>query len=567
MPLVRADSWKKPRGVVKVVSAFGGKKSEKKDQRKGTEGSWQRQRQKEKARREVGSDRVTSKARLEVVDERGKKGADRSPGILRRDQGGKRPPTGGSGVRFSAKNEVKLIQVKPEEGSRESGSDSVRTKVERTRSTSPGDMRRQSRNILNNLNRKHEAKLRQAAAGYESESSYHSDCGHKSPIRRRPVGKKGAQARKRYGESKDKFKRRIQSEQRQEDESDADYERRMRSLEKETSDKHELGIASKLSQGMKSKSRGAAKWAKLKLLMLLSRSLDKDGGSSLLLMMHGGESLKGAAQFAKMTTKFGDLKEEVRGSVPRGGGPRLPGSFDTVARYQQHKTPKRFDPLSEIFVHTTQVRWHHYRTPITPEDSRDPKSVNSSIRLPWDKLVAEPVDVRAMTSRCSCWFGVVRCNVRAPWDILHDIFYGVSGCVYRSMLLFTILNAFVFGIYFGVLAFLHIWVVRPLQAMLRIQGAMLRMFIQVILGEAITSIVHVLREIFSTREVDIETLGTDLNGIFLRKEHWPGVGINKRGKMKRRCLGAYPQLHHLALPLTKPIWKGQKAKQGRASYI
>ena len=80
---------------------------------------------KEKARREVGSDRVTSKARLEVVDERGKKGADRSPGILRRDQGGKRPPTVGSGVRFSAKNEVKLIQVKPEEGSRESGSDSL----------------------------------------------------------------------------------------------------------------------------------------------------------------------------------------------------------------------------------------------------------------------------------------------------------------------------------------------------------------------------------------------------------------------------------------------------------
>ena len=119
--MVRKDSWKKPRGVVKVVSAFGGKKSEKKDQRKGTEGSWQRQRQKEKARREVGSDRVSSKARLEVVDEKGKKGADRSPGILRRGQGGKRPPTGGSGVRFSAKNEVKLIQVKPEEGSRESG--------------------------------------------------------------------------------------------------------------------------------------------------------------------------------------------------------------------------------------------------------------------------------------------------------------------------------------------------------------------------------------------------------------------------------------------------------------
>ena len=79
--------------------------------------------------------------------------------------------------------------------------------------------------------------MRQAAAGYESESSYHSDCGHKSPIRKRPVGQKGAQARRRFGESKDKFKRRTQSGQRQEDESDADYERRMRSLEKGTLEK------------------------------------------------------------------------------------------------------------------------------------------------------------------------------------------------------------------------------------------------------------------------------------------------------------------------------------------
>ena len=31
--------------------------------------------------------------------------------------------------------------------------------------------------------------------------------------------------------------------------------------------------------------------------------------------------------------------------------------------------------------------------------------------------------------------------------------------------------------------------------------------------------------------------------------------------MKSRCVGSYPHLHHLALPLTKPIRTGQRAKQ------
>ena len=262
-------------------------------------------------------------------------------------------------------------------------------------------MRRQSRNILNNMNRKHEAKLRQAAvSGYESESSYHSECGHhKSPDRRRPKGKGGmSQAKKKHGESEAKFRQRKarQNEAKRENETAADYEMRVRSGENRESQSNyqELGMSSKhLSKGMKAKSRGAAKWAKLKLLMLLSRSLDKDGYSSLLLMKHGGESLKSAAQFAKMTTNFKDLKAEVRGSVPRCGGPRPPGSFDTVARYQQHKTPKRFDPLTGIFIHSVQVRWRHYhnrRTFGSPFYSRDPKGVNSSIRLPWDKVFFYP---------------------------------------------------------------------------------------------------------------------------------------------------------------------------------
>ena len=121
-----------------------------------------------------------------------------------------------------------------------------------------------------------------------------------------------------------------------------------------------------------------------------------------------------------------------------------------------------------------------------------------------------------------------------------------------------------FGVYLGVLSFIHILIVRPLQAMLRMQAIMLRMFIRVFVGEAITSIMHVLREVFSTREVDIETMNTDLNGVFLRKQHWPSE-VFRRGKVKSRCVGAYPHLHHLALPLTKPIRTGQRAKQAKTN--
>ena len=161
--MVRKDSWRKPRGVVNVVSAFGNKKKEKKEAQK----------------HKVPASKQ-NEVRMKITDERSEGGrahtqkrAEQSPGILRKqDDRGRRPGTGNSGVRFSSKNEVKLIQVKPDIGGKEGGDQQQVTKRLRTRSTSPGEMRRQSRNILNNMIRKHEAKMRQAAvSGYESESS------------------------------------------------------------------------------------------------------------------------------------------------------------------------------------------------------------------------------------------------------------------------------------------------------------------------------------------------------------------------------------------------------------
>ena len=146
VPLVRKDSWRKPRGVVNVVSAFGNKKEKRKEGKQ----------QKELGIKKKGSDHLANEARLRHERSQGggvPKRGEQSPGILRRhDEAGRRLGTGNSGVRFSTKNEVKLIQVKPEIGVGVGARDQPVRK--RTRSTNPGEMRRQSRNILNNMNRR-----------------------------------------------------------------------------------------------------------------------------------------------------------------------------------------------------------------------------------------------------------------------------------------------------------------------------------------------------------------------------------------------------------------------------
>ena len=63
-----------------------------------------------------------------------------------------------------------------------------------------------------------------------------------------------------------------------------------------------------------------------------------------------------------MASKYMEIrtKRHKRGAVPRGGGFRAKGSFDSLDRYRQHCTPKRYNPTLELFIHNTEVRWRHY---------------------------------------------------------------------------------------------------------------------------------------------------------------------------------------------------------------
>ena len=77
----------------------------------------------------------------------------------------------------------------------------------------------------------------------------------------------------------------------------------------------------------------------------------------------GWRKLKSALDVSNMAQKYLSyrIKRYKVGHVPRGGGRRSKGSFDSLDRYRQHLTPKRYNPNTEMFIHTTDVKWRHYK--------------------------------------------------------------------------------------------------------------------------------------------------------------------------------------------------------------
>ena len=46
---------------------------------------------------------------------------------------------------------------------------------------------------------------------------------------------------------------------------------------------------------------------------------------------------------------------------------------------------------------------------------------------------------------------------------------------------------------------------------------MLRRFVEIFCGETLASLTHVLRTVFAGEKINIDTLNTNLNGVFLQK--------------------------------------------------
>ena len=94
------------------------------------------------------------------------------------------------------------------------------------------------------------------------------------------------------------------------------------------------------------------------------------------------------------------------------------------------------------------------------------------------------------------------------------------------------------------------------------QVALIKVFVHGLFGELIMSMMHILRLMFSTDRVNMRTLSSEVAGVFLRKAHGAGRGVWGVGRaVDRGRGGAYPGLHHLALPLSRRVIRnGEKAK-------
>ena len=456
----------------------------------------------------------------------------RSPGILKSNLDVKKQA---NNVKFSPRNQIKLIEGNSQERAKQR----------------PKDIKKQSKQILNNLN-----KL--SKQGESESDGYHSDCKHESPRKRskKPYPKRFYLDKSGKSFTKDANGKIVKATNVQAGKNGK--------VIAESSIQQQQGGVKEVSKGIYGLKEGPplkntearARWSKIGMLMRLSKTLA--GNPSLILLTRGRKlnvmgwkALKSAVGVAKMTKNYIEMTKRKKGTIPKGGGVREKNSFDTVDRYRQHATPKRYDPNRESYIHTTQVRWRNYHGCVK---LRDQKGVNSNVYLPWNKVVTEPPSYRSMFCKCSWYFGLCRYIIRPPFDVSSRIFRDFSQNCYSRLSCPSIMLISMFcGFYFGTMTFWHIWAVQPMKKMMHLQGVMVRRFTQAFFGEFVASWVHIWRMIFGTSEIKLNTLNSELNGIFLEKKHGPGpLGGNfKPGKMKDKSLERYPKIKVLRLPLTK----------------
>ena len=312
---------------------------------------------------------------------------------------------------------------------------------------------------------------------------------------------------------------------------------------------------------------GKARWKKLRLMLKFSKVTNH----SILHMARHDDIMKGAISFnstlpiIEMAKKYKLYRKELTGVIPRGGGKRESGSFDTMERYKQHKTEKRSNPLAESFIHTSNVEWSHYDG-IT--QTRDPKGINSNIYIPWNKVVQEPLELQSqsISHNCSCYFGLLACNIRSASSVAIWIFARITRKLYKILTHVTIFNiAFLFGCYLGLITFLHIWVVNPLKKTLYMHGVMMRKISQACCSEWIASITHVWRLVFSGQKIDLSTLNTELSGVFIDKRHAPRCieAKYKRGNIMSKTQKKYPYFKNALIPFGNPHRSKDMAKNQR----
>ena len=195
--------------------------------------------------------------------------------------------------------------------------------------------------------------------------------------------------------------------------------------------------------------------------------------------------------------------------------------------------------------------------------SRDPKSVNSHVYLPWDRVVTEPVSYRQLFCKCSLWFGLCSFVIRPPWNVSRDIFLKTSQSLYTKLSLpFMLFISLWCGFSFAILAFTQIWIIQPFKKILQLNGIMLRKFTAQCFGECSASVTHIWRTVFSGNYLNINTVNTELAGVFLTKKHGslPIDGSFKPGKIVDKSKERYPKILKPSLPFMSRVTKAVSKK-------
>ena len=183
---------------------------------------------------------------------------------------------------------------------------------------------------------------------------------------------------------------------------------------------------------------------------------------------------------------------------------------------------------------------------------RDPKSVNSHVNFPWDVMVREPRIFREMSWECSWYFGLCSFVLQSPWNISSQIFNKTSHSLYAKISLpFMLIVSFISGLCFATLAFLQIWVVFPAIKILSLHGLVLRKLSKELVGEVLASVALVWRFVFAGRHLNINTVNTELSGVFVAKQHCPTLAKQFRiANLRDKTKVKYQNIKRLKLPFS-----------------
>ena len=149
--------------------------------------------------------------------------------------------------------------------------------------------------------------------------------------------------------------------------------------------------------------------------------------------------------------------------------------------------------------------------------NRNAKGVSNNIYIPYERLVTEPRGgLEDLDSEVSGFLRTWLSYSKSMKEISRKLFRSCSWKTYSKLsTILAPISAFFCGLYLGCLAFVWIWILRPVQVISRMQCHILRQFWLV----CIMPVMEVWRYSLGTSSVNISSLDTQLRGVRVERRH------------------------------------------------